>query len=261
MITQGHRGCRAEFPENSIEGVKRAIALGAFAVEVDIQLTQDQELVVVHDSELFEGYYRLPAERQSLRVWESTLSTLTQVEFGHEPLAKFPEQEVAVCHIPSLQDLIDASAGHRLNLELKVPFEKNEDQSWLRGYAEVISGLLAKQNYHPWRIKSFNLSLLEKLAKIDHSYPLHYLIEAPLNIDSWTNFADFVRPNPEFRGLSVRHDLIDQRMVERCLALQIHLSAWTVNDLATAERLKALGVIDLVSDDPGLLLNQQEKHG
>lgn len=45
-----HRGARFEVPENTLEGFRHAIALGMTAVEYDIHITADDQLVVIHDA-------------------------------------------------------------------------------------------------------------------------------------------------------------------------------------------------------------------
>jgi len=46
----GHRGASGYEPENTLRAIRRALDMGVTAVEVDVQLTQDGELAVIHDS-------------------------------------------------------------------------------------------------------------------------------------------------------------------------------------------------------------------
>lgn len=50
MIIIGHRGVPALEPENTLLGIERAIEIGVDAVEIDVHLTRDNEVVVIHDS-------------------------------------------------------------------------------------------------------------------------------------------------------------------------------------------------------------------
>ena len=45
----GHRGCRGYYPENTIEGFKLALELGATAVELDIVVSNEKQLIVSHE--------------------------------------------------------------------------------------------------------------------------------------------------------------------------------------------------------------------
>lgn len=48
----GHRGAMGEYPENTLLSFKQAIEQGADGLEIDVQLTKDGEVVVIHDERL-----------------------------------------------------------------------------------------------------------------------------------------------------------------------------------------------------------------
>jgi glycerophosphoryl diester phosphodiesterase len=48
----GHRGNRAHAPENTLESLREAVALGVDAVEFDLRVSRDGSLVVMHDETL-----------------------------------------------------------------------------------------------------------------------------------------------------------------------------------------------------------------
>jgi len=50
MIIMGHRGAAALEPENTLLAIGRAIEIGVNAVEIDVHLSKDKEIVVIHDS-------------------------------------------------------------------------------------------------------------------------------------------------------------------------------------------------------------------
>ena len=52
MIVYGHRGARGEAPENTIAGCRHAFERGARHLEIDLRLSKDQQLVVLHDDRL-----------------------------------------------------------------------------------------------------------------------------------------------------------------------------------------------------------------
>lgn len=51
-IIVAHRGASAQLPENTMEAYRRAVELGADAIELDVHLTQDGQLAVIHDETL-----------------------------------------------------------------------------------------------------------------------------------------------------------------------------------------------------------------
>ena len=50
MILTGHRGAAKLEPENTLLSIQKAIDLGVDQIEIDVHLTRDQHLVVIHDT-------------------------------------------------------------------------------------------------------------------------------------------------------------------------------------------------------------------
>lgn len=100
----GHRGAPAEEPENTRSSFQRALDLGAAAVELDVQLTRDGRLAVIHDETL---------ERTTNghgRVRDFDLADLKELDAGRgEP-------------IPALEEVLELARGRaQLAVELKQP--------------------------------------------------------------------------------------------------------------------------------------------
>ncbi|OGP71828.1 MAG: hypothetical protein A2Z73_07300 [Deltaproteobacteria bacterium RBG_13_60_28] len=100
----GHRGAAAEEPENTLRGFKRALDVGAAGVELDVHLTRDGWLAVIHDETL---------ERTTNgrgRVRDFTLAELQKLDAGQRE------------HIPALEEVVELVQGRGLLLvELKKP--------------------------------------------------------------------------------------------------------------------------------------------
>ena len=100
----GHRGAPADEPENTLRSFARALAVGVAAVELDVQLTRDGRLAVIHDETL---------DRTTTgkgRVKDFTLTELQRLDAGRgEP-------------VPSLEEVFDLVQGKaHLAVELKQP--------------------------------------------------------------------------------------------------------------------------------------------
>ncbi|MDE6491513.1 MAG: glycerophosphodiester phosphodiesterase family protein, partial [Muribaculaceae bacterium] len=52
VIVASHRADWRNFPENSLEGIESAIAMGVDIVELDVHMTKDSVLILMHDSTL-----------------------------------------------------------------------------------------------------------------------------------------------------------------------------------------------------------------
>jgi len=100
----GHRGASAYEPENTLRAIRRALDLGVTAVEVDVQLTRDGELAVIHDSTVDRttngtGFVR-----------DFTLAALKRLDAGRGEA------------VPSLAEVVEEVAGRAyLAVELKHP--------------------------------------------------------------------------------------------------------------------------------------------
>lgn len=251
LIIQGHRGCRALCPENSIEGVREAFLLGAFAVEVDVRQTADAAFAVVHDPVVGVPYYRSPKGEDAMRVAFTPSSLLRRITFGHITADGFSQQKLRMVSIPLLREfLTDPSLeGKKLNLELKNDAPNGgaelDADTYIRRFCAEMDTITPKAKI--WRIKSFDHSLIDRLREVRPEWPLHYLAEEPDQIQA------ALQRRPE--GISVRADLVDGALIEKCGLEAIHLSVWTVNDADQAKRLFEMGVRDMVSDDPALLLD------
>jgi glycerophosphoryl diester phosphodiesterase len=100
----GHRGAPADEPENTLRSFRRALAVGVAAVELDVQLTRDGRLAVIHDETLDR------TTNGKGRVKDFTLTDLQRLDAGRgEP-------------VPSLEEVFDLVQGQaHLVVELKHP--------------------------------------------------------------------------------------------------------------------------------------------
>jgi glycerophosphoryl diester phosphodiesterase len=100
----GHRGASASEPENTLRSFRRALRAGVAAVELDVHLTREGRLAVIHDATL---------ERTTNgrgRVRDFSLAELKQLDAGRREA------------IPSLEEAFDLVKGRaRLLVELKEP--------------------------------------------------------------------------------------------------------------------------------------------
>lgn len=124
MQIVGHRGARNEAPENTLAGFAYAIGLGLTAVEFDVRMTKDGELVVIHDATV---------DRTTDRSGD--VGTFTAEELaGMDARAEHPEWPDP-CGIPTLTEVLDV-VDHlpRLLIEIKA--------NGVDGLEPVVTGVL-----------------------------------------------------------------------------------------------------------------------
>ena len=104
MHIMGHRGAAAYEPENTLRSIRTALAMGVAAVEVDVQLTRDGELAVIHDDTVDRTTNGTGAVR------DFTLAELKKLDVGRGEA------------IPSLAEVVEEVAGKaHLVIEVKHP--------------------------------------------------------------------------------------------------------------------------------------------
>lgn len=96
----GHRGARFEAPENTIPGFRYAIRLGLSAVELDVRMTADEKLVVIHDASV---------DRTTDGVGMVSALRLDQAQ-RLDARAIFPDWPEE-CRVPTLGNVLDVVRG------------------------------------------------------------------------------------------------------------------------------------------------------
>ncbi|NLE12333.1 MAG: hypothetical protein GX628_01510 [Clostridiales bacterium] len=124
IYVAAHRGWCAKYPENTMEAIRAAGELGVDQIEVDIRVTRDGELVLIHDDTVDR------TTNGTGRVCDYTFEELRKLDAGY----RFGRGEHAGAIIPTLDELMEyASAlpAMTLDLELKVyPSEGNEELAY-----------------------------------------------------------------------------------------------------------------------------------
>lgn len=108
-----HRGASADAPENTLAAIRLAWQQGADAVEIDVQLTADGQLVAIHDETLLRtGGVDWP-------VKDRTLAELKTLDVGSWKSPLFAGEQ-----IPTLAEVLDiVPSGKRLFIEMKCGVE------------------------------------------------------------------------------------------------------------------------------------------
>ncbi|GGH16314.1 glycerophosphoryl diester phosphodiesterase [Alsobacter metallidurans] len=100
----GHRGARNLWAENSLGGFRRTIDLGVDAVELDLHLTRDREIVVIHDPLLD----------------RTTTGRGPVAALGLDALRQLRLQDTVDERIPTLDETLALFAPTSLHLELEI---------------------------------------------------------------------------------------------------------------------------------------------
>jgi glycerophosphoryl diester phosphodiesterase len=236
-----HRGGAGLWPENSLLAFRQALALGVDALEFDLHMTADGEVVVLHDPTL---------ERTTTgagRVRDLKLADLAGARL------KARDGTVTDELIPTFAQVLDLASKGSAELlpEIKVDANRQrydgiEDKVLALVRARGLSARTTIQAFQPETIR--RLRELERKART-------MLLVARGDVE-----RDRARPAKAVRrardlgatDLGMNHRLIDADVMAAARADGIRVSAWTVNDEADIRRMIDLGVDVVMSDRPDL---------
>jgi glycerophosphoryl diester phosphodiesterase len=237
MLVVGHRGAPSRAPENTLASFDAALALGVDAIELDVHLTRDGHLVVVHDQNLARTTNGVGL------VHEHSLAELRTLDAGGWFAASFTGER-----IPSFAEVIERVGGRvPLQVEIKGATEGVTEATiaMLRAYGLLETAM----------ITSFQLHRLPLVRALAPSVQIGALV--------WGRSR-----TPDRRPMSPQqcieqtrtaqadlmllwHECIDEAMVTAARAANIPVGAagGTANE-ADMRRLLALGVVRMTTNFP-----------
>jgi glycerophosphoryl diester phosphodiesterase len=228
----GHRGAKADAPMNTLPAFELALAQGAVGVELDVWLTADNHVVVLHDAQVDATSDGRGA------VQEMTLAQVQALDAGRWFGAAF-----AGARIPTLAQVLQTLGPRALvNVEIKtVDNSRAAPRPIVRAVAEVIAQADASEQV---LLSSFNPQVLGECWALMPDLPRGFLYDTADALGD-VDPADYQALHPHF-------SLIDADTARR---YPDHwLNTWTVNEPADAQRLAAWGVAALITDGPARLL-------
>jgi glycerophosphoryl diester phosphodiesterase len=239
----GHRGNRAHAPENTLEALRQAAALGVDALEFDLRVTEDARLVVLHDATVDRTTNaRGPIARLTLR--EARLLD-AGYRFTPDGGRTFPYRERGLV-MPTFDEVLEAFPDLPLIVELKTTDSAELVSRTLERHgakARVLLGSFLDAALAPLRGKGFALSA--SVAQTRRVLPAALLGRHARELP----FDAFCIP-PSYHGLPVPVGAL----ARYAMGVQAPTHVWTVNDPAQALRLWHRGVRGIISDDPGAIL-------
>jgi glycerophosphoryl diester phosphodiesterase len=244
-IVYAHRGAAAERPENTLASFRRALELGADALETDVHLTADGHIVATHD----ENALRVTGVNRALR--SAKLAEIQSWDAGHAFVNEHGERPfLGQGHrIATLDELLTELPPVRLNADLK-----SEEPALVERFVEVVRRHDAEQRVIA---ASFFRSTLVHLRSSgwrgESSLARSEFLSAWL-VPGWLRRG---RP-PGTRAQIPTHAgpfrFATPRTLAKLHTLGLKVDFWTINDAVTARALVALGVDGIMTDDPALIV-------
>jgi glycerophosphoryl diester phosphodiesterase len=238
-----HRGGSLLWPENSLLAFRNALALGADLLELDVHLTRDGEVVVIHDPTL---------ERTSTGTGAVGAASLADLA-GARLRAR--DGTVTDEPVPTLAQVLDLlrPTGAELLLEIKVDPAR-------RPYAGIEEKALALIDTSGLRertvMMAFESDTLRRVRGLDAGIRTTMLVSRSRVERERAAAPTVVRWATEVgaTSLGVDHRVVDATLVAAARQAGLRLATWTVNTEADIRRMLDLGVDVVISDQPDLAL-------
>jgi len=234
-----HRGGAALWPENSLLAFRNALALGADFLELDVHLSRDGEVMVIHDA------------------------TIDRTTDGSGPVREHTAAELRALHlkdrggaptaepVPTLDEVVDlAAAGQRqMLLEIKTDDRKRR----YPGIEEKVMAVLDRYRFTSFAIvMAFERETWRRVREIRPDARAGALYSA--------RALPATAIEPELQALrqaGIGFVGLDQRLVTADVARQARLAGltlgvWTVNERDAIERFIGQGVGVVITDRPDL---------
>ncbi len=231
-----HRGSSAYAPENTLAAFMLAAEQGADAIELDVDVTRDGHVVVMHDPTVDRT-----TDGQG-RVADLTLDEIRRVDAGAWKDAAFKGERV-----PLLEEVLEVVGRQVLiNVEIKGMSLRGQ------GLEEKVAALLERHGLIDRAIiSSFNPFALRRAKHINPRLAcgLIYAPDLPIFLrGAWLA--------PLIPGLNARHphhSQINQGIVDQFHARGLAVNVWTVNQAGIARAMAQAGVDGIMGDDPMLI--------
>ena len=287
FLNIAHRGARAFAPENTLPAIRMAQRMGANAVELDVQMSRDGELIVFHDDDVTrcsDGIHKYPLHTDyavSAFTWEELQVLDVGLWYVHE-LAKAPlhrEPYLRDLHQPEVEQWItpeDADQYESGSLRIPRPRDalvvarecnlvvvldlKTIPRRFPSIATKTLDVIRDLGMHDQVLMTSFDHALLADIRRLDQTIAtgvltaerLHRPLEYVRTLDA-DAFEPSCTPDADVLRSGVAPEELDIPMIEGLTAAGIMVNVWTENSEARMRALVAAGVTGIFTDYPNRL--------
>lgn len=229
-----HRGASGVAPENTLAAFRKATEIGVDLLELDVHRTKDGELVVIHDGTV---------NRTAKGKVGGAIAALTLAQIQSLDAGAWKGAEYAGERVPTLQETLEASRGKAIFL-IEGKVRGIEAQ-----IAEVIqkTGMVNNVIY-----QSFDKESVRQFRQVLPQVPAGVLFGDPGISDQSVRGAMLVTQVVEVNAsiVAVSFYAISPEFVKYAHARGVTVFAWTVDDVATMQRMIDAGVDGILTNYP-----------
>lgn len=239
-----HRGESYLAPENTLSSINLAWKNGAKAVEIDVHLSLDHEIIVSHDADT----KRTGTIAKTIK--DVTLKELKTVDVGSFKDIKFKGEQ-----LPTLNEVLQTIPNDgKLIIEIKCGAE----------IVKPLVSIIQNSNLQIPQIEfiSFDYKVLSETKKQLPEFKALWLLDLDYYIPAWLLFINYKKllrrvRESKFDGVNVwAGKAISKKFVDFFKNQGLLVYTWTVNDPEKAKQLIKMGVDAITSDRPSWLKEQ-----
>ncbi|MDM5297355.1 glycerophosphodiester phosphodiesterase family protein [Bacillus pumilus] len=231
MYIIAHRGSSSAAPENTIAAFDLAVQQGADYIELDVQLTMDQQVVVIHD----ETVDRTTDGSGPVKGY--TLHQLKKLDAGSWFDSRYTHER-----IPTLQEILERYS-QRIGILIEIKHPKRQI-----GIEKEVVDIMKRFSYSRHiMVQSFDDTALQRIKTYSPSLRTAYIIKpsviklAKRKLAAYSTFADC---------LNMKKTMINRYWINRIHSFRMDVFIWTIKDQQTANRLKKYPIDGVVTDHP-----------
>lgn len=225
MLKIAHRGARGYEPENTLKSFQKALDLHADGIELDVHLSSDGHLIVIHDETI-----------DRTTNGKGFVNTFTLAELKTFLIDDQYE-------IPTLKEVFNlVNKKCLINIELKGLGTADK-------VAALIEEYIADQNwnYGHFIVSSFNWDLLQETSNLNSNIAIGVLTEE--DVEKALAFAELI----EAEAIHPDYQLLNLENVQEMQEKGFLVLPWTVNDTEDIQKIKSYQVDGIISDFPDRL--------
>jgi len=235
IINIAHRGASGNAPENTCSAFSKAIELKADVIELDVHLTKDKKIVVIHDATI---------NRTSNGIGFVHLMTLKELrKYNYNKTNKSKKKEL----IPTLEDALKTIGNKAYTIvELKLSIKNNE-----KIVLDIINQSKNKNNI--W-LHTSHKSIIKNVRKLDKNIRIGY-------IELLTLFQRFLLHWDLLfaRRYKVNFFSIDELLLKKPFAKwfikrlkrrNVDTYVWVLNDIKSMKEWISWGVEGIITNHP-----------
>lgn len=222
MLIIAHRGASGYEPENTIAAFEKALKMRVDGIELDVHVSADDQIVVIHDESL-----------------DRTTNALGEIRSLH--FSTIRETRIAEEHqVPLLSEVFDlVNSSCFINIELK-------GDKTAEPVCKLIERYICEKgwSHSHFLISSFDWLALQTIRGLNSEIPIGVLTMT--DIELAIAFAEFIKA----QKIVAYHHLLT---LENCTEIRrkgFDIFAWTVNETVDIERMKSIGVNGIITDFP-----------